>query len=1505
MTNEEKQLIQENGLLAELAYLKLENKPEGWTVRQFMEGYDEPAAQSLTGDKEKLSEDEISDITGIKPYRKNKMEAVLDKYDIIDFESDLSYAPGTNYTVGTDFQGMFVRNKETGKYSILFRGTDSLEDIVVDAGMTLNQNDQIEKALEFTKSMMEKYNVKKEDITITGHSLGGINAQMAGAILGIKSYSYNPLGSSEMVEKYISDNPQLGLTYEEVSNWAEENMITVSYNDYGTVNGDILSNSASLLASDGHLGKKINLYGPNVGILDGHSIMTTNDTIENYSDEKQDLVKDVIRVSSDLSSRYYHFIMSGEGNLTEEELEKINAIKAAIQNGVPPVHIKYLMSGFPVSSNVFISRLSVATEKALSYKEKMGNDFDFGELAKDFFSLDKKLIEGLASRLNFGDPIVLDLNGDGKINTTTVENGVYFDIDKDGFKEQTAWISADDGILVDGNQVKNVDDLFGDDVNSGFDELRTLDSNEDGLFTAADKRFNEINVWQDYTQDGIVQDFELKKLDLLGITEIDLFHYQQRRYTDENGNRIEYNSTFVQNEERKYAADLDLGFSSIDTIHDFENTDVSNEQYLLKGLGEVKNLEYVLATDPDFKIWYEENMTGSPDSVLINMEEFLKRWAQIPIESEIINNDSLSEKLWLIDTFAGVDSVKSYIEENSFNNEASRIKAMPNTRAIVSADNQIKKIIDNYFSQIIFQNMSEENSYGLKVDSSLNRIVVSDHFKLYSDLIEQINKGNLVDTSFILALLSKAEILERLNMDLLRETITNTRVLSLLEEGVTEFYSVLDKKHNEDGSLTYESLTTADELNKKGFVYLNNEILDAERIHNQEWIFLEGNNELHAHNTESMIIDTIGGENFIDTRSSGKLMVSTYNSINEYHSFYASEDAEYNIHKGTYAGKLKARNLKVNLNETSSLGIVSMEGEEILDLDINKGTHGLSIRGSKNLFFDVKDAVIEKLYLRKISEKAVLNLTNTMADIKSRWGMENLVLTTDREIDFQANAFYHWSNYVELNTSIENDNLYFRKYKTAIVNDLGGENSFKMYYVESGTIAAGNGNDTYNVGSVDDLIITDSGGSNSFQMQSKGVSSLSFGDGNDDYKIHYSKDVSIKDSGGNNTFNSHTNKDGLISLDIGDGEDSYTFGNTDNLTIRDAGGDNVIELDEVVRTSIESGSGNDNVTATELTDFSMFDSGGNNHIDVSGESKEESFFAETFTAEGNDFVSIKEFSVASISDTGGDNTLVAKNINDVMLSSGKGRDYIKVNNSQNVNISDQGGDFNNLMIWSAENVDVQTGAGTDFVYVGGATNVTTFDGGGDFNDLNFIDVDNLNLQTGEGEDVIHFFGKSANITSGAGNDSIRTFSDAGAVEIDAGEGDDMIETGSLFDSNTVLKFSKGHGVDDIVSLGGNEIIEFSGIIKEDISVFMEYGDLYVDTGDSNLIRINSQEDEYRQVEKFELEDGSYMTSDDVNKLIQDINAFATDNGLEIGSAADVKKNQDLMNIVTSSWRNVP
>src|SRR5690606_37346850 len=49
---------------------------------------------------------------------------------------------------------------------------------------------------------------------------------------------------------------------------------------------------------------------------------------------------------------------------------------------------------------------------------------------------------------NLGSPIALDLNGDGKIGTHSVANGVQFDMDGNGSSEQTSWISSEDGLLV-------------------------------------------------------------------------------------------------------------------------------------------------------------------------------------------------------------------------------------------------------------------------------------------------------------------------------------------------------------------------------------------------------------------------------------------------------------------------------------------------------------------------------------------------------------------------------------------------------------------------------------------------------------------------------------------------------------------------------------------------------------------------------------------------------------------------------------------------------------------------------------------------------------------------------------------------------------------------------------------------------------------------------------------------------------------------------------------------
>ena len=104
-------------------------------------------------------------------------------------------------------------------------------------------------------------------------------------------------------------------------------------------------------------------------------------------------------------------------------------------------------------------------------------------------------------------PLVVDLNGDGVIGTTSVADGVYFDHENDGFAEKTGWISAEDGVLVrdlNGNGlIDNGTELFGNSTilsnnetaANGFEALKELDSNGDGIFSNQDKAWNEVKVW--------------------------------------------------------------------------------------------------------------------------------------------------------------------------------------------------------------------------------------------------------------------------------------------------------------------------------------------------------------------------------------------------------------------------------------------------------------------------------------------------------------------------------------------------------------------------------------------------------------------------------------------------------------------------------------------------------------------------------------------------------------------------------------------------------------------------------------------------------------------------------------------------------------------------------------------------------------------------------------------------------------------------------------------------
>ena len=124
------------------------------------------------------------------------------------------------------------------------------------------------------------------------------------------------------------------------------------------------------------------------------------------------------------------------------------------------------------------------------------------------------------------DPLVIDLDGDGIETVDRNDRKIYFDVDGDLFAERTGWLKGDDGFLVrDLNRNGRIDDIgemFGARFEGGLDDLAQYDSDGDGRITVGDLIWSELQVWQDYDQDGVTDAGELKSLDQLGIVSLSL-----------------------------------------------------------------------------------------------------------------------------------------------------------------------------------------------------------------------------------------------------------------------------------------------------------------------------------------------------------------------------------------------------------------------------------------------------------------------------------------------------------------------------------------------------------------------------------------------------------------------------------------------------------------------------------------------------------------------------------------------------------------------------------------------------------------------------------------------------------------------------------------------------------------------------------------------------------------------------------------------------------------------
>jgi VCBS repeat-containing protein len=169
-----------------------------------------------------------------------------------------------------------------------------------------------------------------------------------------------------------------------------------------------------------------------------------------------------------------------------------------------------------------------------------------------------------------------------------------------------------------------------------------------------------------------------------------------------------------------------------------------------------------------------------------------------------------------------------------------------------------------------------------------------------------------------------------------------------------------------------------------------------------------------------------------------------------------------------------------------------------------------------------------------------------------------------------------------------------------------------------------------------------------------------------------------------------------------------------------------------------------------------------------------------------------------------------------------------------------------------------------------------------------------------GDDML--LGRSGNdeLYGGIGNDTL--YSHGGNDTLVGGVGNDYLSGSS---GNDTYLFNKGDGIDQVSEYYGSDTILFNNTIKENnISFRVDNQDLKISYGETDEVSINKYFDTSTskyEIERVELANGNYLTNNDIDQLIQDINSYADNNGIDISSHDNIKANEQLMNIISSSW----
>ena len=239
------------------------------------------------------------------------------------------------------------------------------------------------------------------------------------------------------------------------------------------------------------------------------------------------------------------------------------------------------------------------------------------------------------------DPLVIDLDGDGVELISRANSNAYFDLDGDGFAEQTGWVKPDDGLLaVDRNgngAIDDISELFGSATQSGFDVLRAFDTNNDGKVNAQDSGFGTLKIWRDLDGDGISDAGELQSVTQAGITSIGVTGTSAS--TNIGGNQIvKTGSVTFSDGAVRQSAEVLFDMSQVESRFILpQNFSYDTDIFTLptlRGFGEIPNLWVSMSMDDSVKAearaLIAEARAGDFSSFRSGFDGFLADWAGVP-----------------------------------------------------------------------------------------------------------------------------------------------------------------------------------------------------------------------------------------------------------------------------------------------------------------------------------------------------------------------------------------------------------------------------------------------------------------------------------------------------------------------------------------------------------------------------------------------------------------------------------------------------------------------------------------------------------------------------------------------------------------------------------------------------------------------------------------------------------------------------------------------------------